>query len=75
MYQRFYQNIAAYLLINYTNVSINLDKCAEGVAENSEKLQNLENPETSLDYFSNYTLEEKYDHLETMMESTPLSKN
>ena len=60
---------------NITNLSISLDKCAEGVAENSEKLRNMENQENLLDHFSNYTLEEKYDHLETMIESTPLSKN
>ena len=60
---------------NITNLSISLDKCAEGVAENSEKLRYMENRENLLDHFSNYTLEEKYDHLETMIESTPLSKN
>ena len=50
-----------------SNVTTDLEKLAG-------KVQNLENLENSPDQFVNRSLEEKYDHLETMFESTPLSK-
>ena len=50
-----------------SNVTTDLEKLAG-------KVQNLENLESSPDQFVNRSLEEKYDHLETMFESTPLSK-
>ena len=51
-----------------SNITTNFNKLTEAV-------QNLENLESSTDQFINRTLEEKYDYLETMFESTPFSKN